>query len=435
MQAQRKARRAYGSGSLTERNGAWYGAWRIEGKLISRKVGPVRRRGKADGLTKAQAEGRLRELMAEVKPEDVKPDASAARRRPGDLTIRELGDRYIAHAREHRGLKEATTLKDYESIVRNHLDPFFKDTLIPRVDAALIESFARHLRAKEAGGRRGGKGKRLSPKSVANYLGVLSTLLNFAVRKKWLAVSPMSAVDIPAHKIIEIGDAPIAELHFLEPHEVRRLVDATGEGGYRLLDRALYTMAAYTGLRQGELRGLRWQHVDFDGPTVHVLEGVTRGTQRSSPKGKRRRSVPLAPTAAQALLDLRLDSAWTRPEEPVFATPSTGKPMNRTDLMERYRAALIAAKLDPGFSFHDLRHTFGTAMARQGVPVGTIQAWMGHADLATTQLYMHYAPKARDAAMIDAAFAGATVGASNNPPNNLTVVSGTEAISQQRKSA
>ena len=43
-------------------------------------------------------------------------------------------------------------------------------------------------------------------------------------------------------------------------------------------------------------------------------------------------------------------------------------------------------------------------MARQGVPVGTIQAWMGHADLATTQLYMHYAPAERDAAVIDAAF-------------------------------
>jgi hypothetical protein len=71
-------------------------------------------------------------------------------------------------------------------------------------------------------------------------------------------------------------------------------------------------------------------------------------------------------------------------------------------------------------------------MARQSVPVGTIQAWMGHADLATTQLYMHYAPKAQDAAIIDAAF-GAAPG--TNPSTNLRVVGGTEANSQHRKSA
>ncbi|HWV85039.1 MAG TPA: tyrosine-type recombinase/integrase [Capillimicrobium sp.] len=429
MQAQRKPRRAYGSGSLTERNGSWYGAWRLNGKQVSRKVGPVRTRGNADGMTRAQAEARLRELMAHVKPEDVK--SAPGQRRPGDLTVAELAERYIAHAREHRGLKEATTLTDYQSVVRNHLDPFFGELPIRRIDAPAIERLARALRTKDAGGRRGGKGKRLSPKSVANYLGTLSTLLNFAVRKGWIPSSPMAAVDLPAHKIIETGDAPIAELHFLEPHEVRRLVDAAVDGSYRLLDRALYTMAAYTGLRQGELRGLRWRNVDFDGPTVHVLEGVTRGSRRSSPKGKRRRSVPLAPTAAQALLDLRAASPWTRPEDPVFATPSTGQPMHRTGLMDRYRKALAVADLDPGFSFHDLRHTFGTTMARQGVPVGTIQAWMGHADLATTQLYMHYAPRARDAAMIDAAFGGAP----NNPPNNLSVVGGTEKTSRLRKSA
>ena len=54
--------------------------------------------------------------------------------------------------------------------------------------------------------------------------------------------------------------------------------------------------------------------------------------------------------------------------------------------MARYREALMEAGLPATFSFHDLRHTFGTTMARAGVEVGTIQAWLGHADLATTQL-------------------------------------------------
>jgi len=103
--------------------------------------------------------------------------------------------------------------------------------------------------------------------------------------------------------------------------------------------------------------------------------------------------------------------------------------MARAGLMDRYRDALEAAGLSRSFSFHDLRHTFGTTMARRGVPVGTIQAWMGHADLATTQLYMHYAPADEDAALIDAAFGG------TNSSTNLSVATSTATNSDQREAA
>jgi integrase len=395
MQTERTARRAYGSGSIFENGGSYFGKWRVDGRQIKRRLGPVRTAGARDGLTKSQAEARLRELMAEVAVEDVKVAASSTRR-PNHYTVAEVGDLFIEHAREHRGLKE-TTLTDYAMHVRMHLAPFFGDLPIQRLDARCIEAFAKHLRTKKGQGRRGGKP--LSPKSVRNYLGTLSALLNFAVRKKWLAASPMTAVDLPAMST----DAPLDELTFLEPGEVARLVEAAVPGEYHALDAGLYTMATYTGLRQGELRGLRWSSVDFARSTVHVVEGVTRG-RRSSPKGRRRRTVPLAPPAAAALLELRASSEWTAPDDPVFACPSTGRPMARAGLMARYHEALVAAGLPATFSFHDLRHTFGTTMARAGVEVGTIQAWLGHADLATTQLYMHYAPQAEDAARIAAAF-------------------------------
>lgn len=417
MQTERSAKRAYGSGSLFERNGAWYGKWRTDGRQVLRRLGPKRSRGAADGLTKAQAEARLRELMAAVAAEDVRPAADKTRR-PHAYTIAELGDLFIAHARDQRGLK-STTLTDYAMHVRVHLAPFFGETPVQRIDARRIEAFVAHLRTKPGIGRRGGQP--LSPKSVRNYLGTLSALLNFAVRKKWIPASPMTAVDLPPmHE-----DRPLDELSFFEPHEVARLAAHAVEGDYRLLDRTLYVVAAYTGLRQGELRGLRWGRVDFDRSLVHVLEGFTRG-RSSSPKGKRRRSVPLAPTAARALLDLRAGSEWVAPDDFVFACPSTGRPMARAGLMGRYRSALLAAGLSVTFSFHDLRHTFGTTMARAGKPVGTIQAWMGHADLATTQLYMHYAPAAADAAGIDDAFAFASDTTSDT---NLRRVGGTHVTS------
>jgi integrase len=100
----------------------------------------------------------------------------------------------------------------------------------------------------------------------------------------------------------------------------------------------------------------------------------------------------MARTVSQALLVLRSESTWNRPHDPVFADPLSGRPVARTPMMRRYRAALASAGLDVGFRFHDLRHTFGTSMARAGEPVTTIQAWLGHGDLKTTQRYMHYAP-------------------------------------------
>jgi integrase len=65
--------------------------------------------------------------------------------------------------------------------------------------------------------------------------------------------------------------------------------------------------------------------------------------------------------------------------------------MQRAALMRRYRRALKAAQLDATTRFHDLRHTFGTRMAAQGVAMRTLQEWMGHRDIKTTQRYADYA--------------------------------------------
>lgn len=274
--------------------------------------------------------------------------------------------------------------------IRLHLAPFFGDTPIRRASAKQIETLITEL-------QRDG----LRPKSVRNYVGTLATLLNFAVRKKWLASTPMTAVDLPA---LTAGDELDDPLRFLLPSEVHALADAALPGLYQAIDRALYLTAAFTGLRQGELRGLLWQHVDFDASRVRAFENLVRG-MRTSPKSRRGRSVPMARTVAHALLVVRADSNWTRPHESVFADPVTGRPIARTPMMRRYRAALTAADLDPAFRFHDLRHTFGTSMARAGEPVTTIQAWLGHSDLKTTQRYMHYAPAADEAERVEHAFA------------------------------
>ncbi len=158
------------------------------------------------------------------------------------------------------------------------------------------------------------------------------------------------------------------------------------------------------GLRYGECIALRWRAVDFDRQRLRVERGITRGRE-SDPKSHEVRSVPMAPLVARELVALRESPDQPmRPSDFVFASPVTRRPPSRSGVIERYQKALATAGIRDGFRFHDLRHTFGTTMAAAGEPVTTIQAWMGHSDLKTTQRYLHYAPAEDEAARVAAAF-------------------------------
>ena len=89
----------------------------------------------------------------------------------------------------------------------------------------------------------------------------------------------------------------------------------------------------------------------------------------------------------------------------MFGHPHTGEPLDRSQVLKRFKRYCKAAGVRKKVRFHDLRHTFGTRMAAAGVPMRTLQEWMGHADSKTTQIYADYAPADNEAAIVDAAFA------------------------------
>lgn len=93
----------------------------------------------------------------------------------------------------------------------------------------------------------------------------------------------------------------------------------------------------------------------------------------------------------------------------VFGHPQLGIPLERSRLLQRYKsAARVAGVRD--VRFHDLRHTFGTGMAADGVPMRTLQEWMGHRDYKTTLIYADYAPAARERELVERAFGAGTIG-------------------------
>jgi integrase len=400
------SRRSYGTGSLYVRTDSagretWYGHWRATGRQVKRRIGPKRADGERAGLTRTQAEAELRRLIAETQ----------VKRRVGErLSVDEVSRRYRLHA-ERRGRKRST-VQNIESETRVHLAPFFGDRALDAITPDDVIDLVLVLEDKD-----------LAPKTIRNVIATLSALFNFAKapQRRWATTNPCEGVDLPA--VPENG-----EIRFLTLDEVDALVANARPGEFHALDRAIFLSAAMTGLRKGELLALRWRDVDWTAGRIRVRQNYVRG-QFGTPKSKRStRSVPMADDVAGELDRLYKQSAWQGDGDLVFVHPHTGGPLPKANVTRRMRAALKAAKLDHSHRFHDLRHTFGTRMAAAGVPMRTLQEWMGHRDLATTQLYADYAPSTHEAEMVAAAFARGSNRGSNLSQPQMTSRDASDAV-------
>jgi integrase len=240
--------------------------------------------------------------------------------------------------------------------------------------------------------------KGLAPKSRANALGTLHSLIEFAIEEGWMVgENPVKRVAKPA--LAETDP----DVHFLETEEVEALLRAVPDDPLGRVERVMYLTAAMTGMRQGELFALRWRDVDWSARRIRVRRNYVRG-EFGTPKSKRSsRSVPLASRVAAELELLFQDSPHKRDDDLVFAHPGTGKPIDRSKLLKRFKAALRRANVR-AVRFHDLRHTFGTRMAAQGMPMRVLQELMGHRDFKTTLIYADYAPSEREAEWVEEAF-------------------------------
>ena len=174
--AMARNRRAYGTGSLYIENGIYYGRWRTaDGGNANRRVGPVRAPGTSQGLTKRQAEAKLREMM-----DGAHGRVAAAPKR----TIEHVGSLQAASlAAQGRKVSHVETL---ESHVRVHLAPFFGTAQISRIDAVDVERLMAKLRKQG-----------LAPKTIKNVLGSLHSIFDYGLRKGWVAENPCRLVEKP----------------------------------------------------------------------------------------------------------------------------------------------------------------------------------------------------------------------------------------------
>jgi integrase len=170
-------------------------------------------------------------------------------------------------------------------------------------------------------------------------------------------------------------------------------------------DAELVRVAAYTGLRLGELLALRWRDVDFTGSALTIARAMSAGIESTTKSGRVRR-VPMSDQAAAAFERLSRRERYTSPDDLVFCNVY-GRSLDDSALRKRYRRAQVAAGVRL-LRLHDLRHTFGSRLAARGVDGVTIEDAMGHSALATATRYLHARPASEQAQAFTAAFTADT---------------------------
>ena len=229
-------------------------------------------------------------------------------------------------------------------------------------DLVALDSHA--LRAFVAAEHRRG----LSPKSLQRRLSACRSLYRWLLKQGRIAASPTEAVRAPK--------APRKLPQVLDVDEAVQLVEVATDAPLGRRDRALLELFYSSGLRLSEGCALKWRDLDFEQGLVSVLG-----------KGNKQRIVPVGSHACSALRDWRAESGGTD-EAPVFPGRG-GKPLTPRAVQLRFKQLAMKQGVLKRIHPHLLRHSFASHVLESSGDLRGVQELLGHADIATTQIYTH----------------------------------------------
>jgi integrase len=280
-----------------------------------------------------------------------------------------------------------STWLSYQRNIGRHIVPAFGHLPLQRLTPAQLTAFYRGL--LEAGQQRGNSG--LAPKTVRNIHGALHAALRDAVRWGYVARNVAAVADLPR--------STTPEMHVWSPEQLGAFLDHVRAD--RLY--AAWLLLATTGMRRGEVAGLRWVDVDLDAGRVSPRRPrvvVNHEVLVSEPKtAKGRRSIALDPATVAALREHR---RWQLEERLavgpgwedaglVFTWPN-GRPLHPERFSRWFEQHTRAAGL-PKIRLHDVRHSYATAALAAGIPAKIVSERLGHANIAITMdTYSHVLP-------------------------------------------
>jgi integrase len=311
-----------------------------------------------------------------------------------NLTVGEYLDRFLEDV-QRGSVRESTYSRD-KYLVTNHVKPTLGRVKLKNLVAMHLQ---RLYREKLDSG--------LSASTVQKVHHVLHKAFAQALRWDLIARNPADAVKAPTPRT--------EEMRPLSADETQRLLEAAR--GDRL--EALYVLAVTTGMRRGELLGLKWSDVDLENSRLSIRRALTRtdnGKRVALAELKTKgsgRTVRLPQRALEALrrhLERQLGeiegAGDLYDDQGLVFTTEAGTPINPSNLRQRSLAPLLKRAGLPHIRFHDLRHTCATLLLGKGVHPKFVQELLGHATIAITlDTYSHVMPGMGDqtaAAMEDA---------------------------------
>jgi integrase len=278
--------------------------------------------------------------------------------------------------------------------VEHYLLPHLGDTPLRRLRPDHLESLYRRLLV--VGSRQGGP---LGAKTIKNLHQILHAALRDAVARGLLPINPAETVHVPDPRKRPSGRR---KARSWTAAELGQFLATTADSRYSML----FRLAAATGMRCGELLGLRWDHVHFDTGRLEVTQALTAVGYRlefSRLKTKTsRRNITVDPATMAALADWRHRQAAEHQASGVENTHglvfsrANGQPLHphvASQAFERAQSRVVVSRI----RFHDLRHTHASLLLRDRVPIKVVSERLGHSNPAFTMTtYQHVLPGMQD---------------------------------------
>ncbi len=358
-------RRSNGEGNIRKRkDGRWEGRYTAgfdpaTGKQVFKNV-----------LGKTQNE--VKEKLKKALEESQKLDFT----RTGKYTVSQWMEEWFENVCKIK--VRPSSHQTYRGYIDHHITPYIGKTPIEKLSTMDLQKLCRKLmdkgRVERIEAEKQPKG--LSAKTIRNIMQIISSAMDFAVAQKIITENPCKAVELPKVEKQEMQTIPAEQLQAF-------LTEAKASGVYEM-----YYIELSTGLRRGELLGLKWSDIDWNNAVITVRRQVARvnGEITEAPL-KTKNSYHRVSISPQAIEVLKQQKAKTNSEY-VFPSP-TGGPISPDSVNNMLKRVLARAGI-PKVRFHDLRHTFATIALQNGVDIKTVSSILGHFSAGfTLDTYAH----------------------------------------------
>jgi len=359
-------RRANGEGNIRKRkDGRWEGRYTAgrdpeTGKTIYKNV---------LGRTQAETKAKLKQAIQENTEVDTI--------RAEQYTVGQWMDVWYENYAKIK--VRPSSHQTYKGYIENHIKPNIGSVPLSKLTSLQLQKLYKKLLAKGRVDRIEAKSqpKGLSPKTVRNINQVISSAMDFAKSQKLIAVNPTDGCALPKLEHQEMKTIPAEQLTSF-------LREAKESGVFEM-----YYIELATGLRRGELLGLKWEDLDLQQGSLRVQRQVARinGEVVEAPLKTKNsyRTISLGADAVKILKEQRKKSEGS---PYVFPSP-TGGPISPDSVLQMLHRVLKRAGL-PKVRFHDLRHTFATVALQNGVDIKTVSGMLGHYSAGfTLDTYAH----------------------------------------------